>query len=238
MQLDMASLHIHIYMYGSYLPTCMQYTPAVCNTHCKAMDKGYIDSENTQNGNYLLLPFSDHMSNKTVQQLVTCGDLQPPVCLSRGDGAIQRPPEHLWMSDKLKKQATAKAVWAIFNTNTYLNCQLIYVQISSDGEKCVLLLCAWKPVFVYIGALVVIIMPVKKLSKMVGNSASYSYTHSTVGVQIDYEQLQNHDKLHASICFPSRDTKFKSVYFQIFIIAYAWKLQAFLKFSQISYDMV
>ena len=40
--------------------------------------------------------------------------------LSRGDGAISKPPEHLWTSDKPEKQAIAKTAWATFSTNSYL----------------------------------------------------------------------------------------------------------------------
>ena len=39
----------------------------------------------------------------------SCGELQPAVCLSRGNGAILRRPEHSWTSGKPQKQATAKA---------------------------------------------------------------------------------------------------------------------------------
>ena len=42
--------------------------------------------------------------------------------LVQGDGAIQRSLEHSWMSDKAQKQATAKAAWATFTTDTSLKC--------------------------------------------------------------------------------------------------------------------
>ena len=48
---------------------------------------------------------------KLISQL--CGELQLAVCLSRGDGAIERRPKHLWTSDKPQKQATAKAAWEL-----------------------------------------------------------------------------------------------------------------------------
>ena len=48
---------------------------------------------------------------------------------------------HSWTSDKLQKQIAAKAFWANFSTNIWLNC----VQLSCDGEKGVFLLCGWKP---------------------------------------------------------------------------------------------
>ena len=45
---------------------------------------------------------------KHISQL--CGELQPALCLSRGDGAIEKPPEHSKMSNKSQKQATTKVV--------------------------------------------------------------------------------------------------------------------------------
>ena len=47
------------------------------------------------------------------------------VCLSRGDGAIQRPPKHLWMSDKPQKRALAIAPWATFSTDTSMQLLII-----------------------------------------------------------------------------------------------------------------
>ena len=43
-----------------------------------------------------------------------CGETPPVVCLSRGDRAICRTPEHSWTSDKSQKQATAKAALTNF----------------------------------------------------------------------------------------------------------------------------
>ena len=54
------------------------------------------------------------------------------------------------MSDKPQKQATAKAAQATFSINTWLNCSQ-RVQLLFDGEKCVLLLSAWKPAFLKSG---------------------------------------------------------------------------------------
>ena len=42
----------------------------------------------------------------------SCDDFIASWLLVQGDGAIQRLPEHSWMSDKTQKQATAKAAWA------------------------------------------------------------------------------------------------------------------------------
>ena len=58
--------------------------------------------------------FQCHITHKTAKSLAnltsqSCGDLKPAVCLSREDAAIQRAPEHLWMSNKPQKQARAKA---------------------------------------------------------------------------------------------------------------------------------
>ena len=71
---------------------------------------------------------------------------QKAICSSRGDGAIWRPPEHSWTSDKPQKQATAKAPWATFSTNIWLNCQVLCAAIIW-WWKCALLLCAWKAAF-------------------------------------------------------------------------------------------
>ena len=70
-----------------------------------------------------------HKAAKSMDKLIRqlCGELQPAVCLSRGVGAIWRPPKHSWMSDKPQKQATGKAVWASFSTNGYLAELLIIV---------------------------------------------------------------------------------------------------------------
>ena len=82
------------------------------------MSKGYINSNNS-----LLQPtgihFHLHISHKAPKSMAklicqSSGELQPAVCLSRGDGAIWRPPEHLWMSDKPQKQAIAKVALATF----------------------------------------------------------------------------------------------------------------------------
>ena len=45
----------------------------------------------------------------------SCGELQPAVCLPRGDATIWRRPKHLWTFDKPQKQATAKAAKATFS---------------------------------------------------------------------------------------------------------------------------
>ena len=37
-------------------------------------------------------------------------------------GAIQRSPKHSWTTDKTQKQATAKAAWVTFSTDTCLIC--------------------------------------------------------------------------------------------------------------------
>ena len=80
----------------------------------------------------------------------SCGELQPAVCLSRGYATIWRRPIHSWTSDKPQKQATAKqpgqlsasiADWIVSQ----------HIQPLFDGEKCVLLLCAWKPAFLRSG---------------------------------------------------------------------------------------
>ena len=38
----------------------------------------------------------------------SCGELHQAACLSKGEGAIWRPPEHSWTSDKPQKQDTPK----------------------------------------------------------------------------------------------------------------------------------
>ena len=80
---------------------------------------------------------------KLISQL--CGELQLAVCLPRGYTVIGRRPEHLCISEKPQKQATAKAAQTTFSINTCLNCQSMCTAIVWC-EKCVLL-CAWKPDF-------------------------------------------------------------------------------------------
>ena len=57
------------------------------------------------------------------------------------------------MSVKPQKQATAKVARATFSISSYLPELLvnIYSYASFDGEKHVLLLCAWKPAFIKFG---------------------------------------------------------------------------------------
>ena len=57
--------------------------------------------------------FHLNITHKTVIPMLDltsqlCGDLQLAGCLSSGDGAIQRSPQHLWMSDRTQKQGAAK----------------------------------------------------------------------------------------------------------------------------------
>ena len=51
-----------------------------------------------------------HKAAKSMAKLISQSyqELLLVVCLSRGDEAIWRPPEHLWMSEKPQKQATIK----------------------------------------------------------------------------------------------------------------------------------
>ena len=72
-----------------------------------------------------------HKAANSMAKLIiqSCGEWQLAVCLSRRDGAIWRWHEHLWMSNKPQKQATAKAAWTTFSTNTWLNSQLMYTAI-------------------------------------------------------------------------------------------------------------
>ena len=57
------------------------------------------------------------MPNLTSQ---LCGDLQLADCLSTGDGAIQRSPQHMWTFDRTQKQGAAKAARVTFSTDTCL----------------------------------------------------------------------------------------------------------------------
>ena len=50
-------------------------------------------------------------------------------------------------------------------------------------------------------------MPVKTLKWW----AIQLIIHLTVGVYVDYEQLQNCGKLHGGICFPSQDTMLQRI---------------------------
>ena len=68
-----------------------------------------------------------HITHKTAKSILnltsqSCGDLLQAGCLSSGDGAILRSPEHSWMSDKTQKQATAKAAWVAISTSTCPKC--------------------------------------------------------------------------------------------------------------------
>ena len=92
----------------------------------------------------------------------SCGELQPAVCLSRGYAAIWRWPVHSWTSDKPQKQATEKQAGQLSaSIPGWIVSQR--VQLSFDGEKCVLLLCAWKPVFLRSGHICWLLLCVKTL---------------------------------------------------------------------------
>ena len=87
-----------------------------------------------------------HISHKAVNSVAkhisqSYGELQPAVCLSRGDGAIWRLFEHSWTSDKPQKQATAKAAWATFSTNTCLKCWLMCTAIIWLWKVCLAVVC-------------------------------------------------------------------------------------------------
>ena len=90
--------------------------------------------------------YISHKAAKSVAKLISqlCGELQPAVYLSRGYVAIWRWPEHSLMFDRPQNQATAEAAWATFILAWIVSqcAQLLF-----DGEKCVLLLCVWKPAF-------------------------------------------------------------------------------------------
>ena len=51
-----------------------------------------------------------HKAVKSMAKLIrqSCDESQPAICLSGGDRAIRRPPEHSWMPDKPQKQAAQK----------------------------------------------------------------------------------------------------------------------------------
>ena len=77
--------------------------------------KGYIFTKTVKWHRFV--PFSHlHITHKAAKYMVKliisqlCGELQLAICicLSRGYGAICRRPEHLWMSEKLQKQAQQK----------------------------------------------------------------------------------------------------------------------------------
>ena len=71
-----------------------------------------------------------------------CGDLQLAVCLSLGDGAVLRPPERLWMSDKIQKQATTKAAYATIPAEMLVNVYRYHMKVKSvsccyvHGSQC------------------------------------------------------------------------------------------------------
>ena len=71
----------------------------------------------------------------------SCGESQLAVCLSREDRAIWRTLEHSWMFDKPQKQATAKAAWATFSSNTWLNSKLMYTAIIWWWKVCLAVVC-------------------------------------------------------------------------------------------------
>ena len=61
-----------------------------------------------------------HITHKTAtlmpnltSQSGACADF-----IASGDGASQRSPQHSWMSDRTQKEATAKAAWVTFSTDS------------------------------------------------------------------------------------------------------------------------
>ena len=84
----------------------------------------------------------------------SCGKLQLSNGLSRGDGAIRRPPEHLWTSNKPQKQATATGKLSVpipaWIVNVYSYCLMVKSMscccvlgrwISSNPATCAC--CSW-----------------------------------------------------------------------------------------------
>ena len=81
--------------------------------------------------------------DKLISQL--CGDSQSAVCLPRVDGAIWRPPEHSWTSDKLEEEAWVKVDWAVLNTHAVSP----LMWLTNSDEKYVLKLCVYKTPFIW-----------------------------------------------------------------------------------------
>ena len=59
------------------------------------------------------------MATLTSQQ---CVDSLSALCLSWKDGAIYRPPERSWMSDRLEKEASEKLDCCTIGYDTHVNC--------------------------------------------------------------------------------------------------------------------
>ena len=71
------------------------------------MGKGYVFMKNSQMASIGAIFTSIlHKAAKSLAKLISqlCGELQSAICLSRKDGAVLRPSEHLWMSDRLEKE--------------------------------------------------------------------------------------------------------------------------------------
>ena len=71
------------------------------------MGKGYVFMKNSQMASIgAIFTSISHKAAKSLAKLISqlCGELQSVICLSRKDGAILRPSEHLWMSDRLEKE--------------------------------------------------------------------------------------------------------------------------------------
>ena len=86
---------------------------------------------------------------KSMAKLISqsCGESQYAVCFSREDRAIWRPPEHSWMSDRLKKKAWVKADCSTFSSIKHMCCWCIDVANKWWWKVYLLKLCVHKTPF-------------------------------------------------------------------------------------------
>ena len=63
-----------------------------------------------------------HEAAKSIAKLISqsCGKSQLAICLSMENGAIWRPPKHLWMSDRVEKGAWVKVECSTFSSIKYM----------------------------------------------------------------------------------------------------------------------
>ena len=85
-----------------------------------------------------------HKAAKSMTKLISklYDGLQLAVCLSSGDGVIQRPPEHPWTSETRYSKSSLVNFRQQYLAELLVN---VYSYVSFNDEKCVLQLCAWKP---------------------------------------------------------------------------------------------
>ena len=101
----------------------------MCDWICKKWSYMHIKQPNDFHWCYYHLHMS-HKAAKSTAKFInqSCGDSQSAaVCLPRVDGAIERPPEHSWMPDRLEKKVWVKADCSTFSSIKHMCCWCIDV---------------------------------------------------------------------------------------------------------------